>query len=58
MVSDYCRFRKKPRKRRFELRNILISPCPNVRLLTFYEAIIIVVLVKCHKNDVSSLVTY
>jgi hypothetical protein len=36
-----CRFRKNPRKRRFELCNILISQCPNARLLTFYEAIII-----------------
>jgi hypothetical protein len=35
----FCRSRKKPRERRFELRNILISRCLNARLLTFYEVI-------------------
>ena len=34
-----CRSRKKPRERRFELRNVLISRCVAFRFLTFYEVI-------------------
>jgi hypothetical protein len=36
---QYCRSRKKTRKRRFELRNLLILLCVKSRSLTFYEGI-------------------
>lgn len=37
--AQYCRSRKKPRERRFELRNMLFWRCGPFRILAFYEGI-------------------
>ena len=39
------------------LRNMLFLRSVTLRILTFYDAIMIVVLVKSHENDVSCFVT-
>ncbi len=46
LAQEDCRSRKKPRERRFALRNSLFFPYVTCRISTFYDAIKIVVLVK------------